>query len=397
MIIGIDASRANLSNKTGTEWYAFFIIQELKKLVKPTDKVILYTKEKISKSLLPIPDNFENKVLKWPPKYLWTQFRLAWEMLIFPPEVLFVPAHTIPVICPSKTVTTIHDVGFEEYKNLYSKKSIGPLNPLLKTIINILIKLFTLGKYRNSELDYHRWSTRLAIKKAIRILTVSNFSKSEIIKHFKVNENKIVVIPNSFNPMYKKAVNDIQLQNSIKKFNINGPFFLYIGRLEYKKNTPKLIKAFYEFKAKGLPFKLVLVGEAGFGYDAVKFEIKNGKYPYDVIELGWLNDTELVTLYNKAEAFIFPSNYEGFGIPILEAMSSGVPVITSNFGAMKEVAGDAALLINSNNTNELVDAMYKISTQKGLRDKLISKGFTNIKKYSWNKSAKEILNILYKI
>jgi len=197
MIIGIDASRANKLEKTGTEWYAYHIIEEIKKLADHNDQYILYSKEKLRGQLAILPRNFKSKVLNWPFKYLWTQFRLAWEMVLNKPNVLFVPAHTIPVICPSKTITTLHDIGFEKYSHLYSQRGIGP------KIFGILVKIFTFGRYSNTELDYHRWSARLAFKKAKRIITVSHFSKNEIVNHFNVDSDLISVVSNAYDPIYR--------------------------------------------------------------------------------------------------------------------------------------------------------------------------------------------------
>ena len=133
-------------------------------------------------------DNFYNKVLKWPPKFLWSQLRLSLEMLFKKPDVLFVPAHTIPIIHPKNTVTTCHDIGFEEFPELYTQKKIGG-NSFFSIIIAFLVKICTLGKYSNNELDYHRFSMRLAVKKAKIIITPSKFTSDEIKKYYKFNIN----------------------------------------------------------------------------------------------------------------------------------------------------------------------------------------------------------------
>ncbi|MFA6098451.1 MAG: glycosyltransferase family 1 protein [Patescibacteria group bacterium] len=390
MLIGIDASRANIQKKTGTEWVSYHIIQELKKIADPHDQYILYSKEPLIGDLSVLPVNFKNKVLKWNPKYLWTQLRLSWEMLFHEVDVLYVSAHTIPIIHPSNTIATLHDVGFENNPEFYSQKLIGPDNSLIKRIIYILVKVFTLGRYSNNELDYHRWSTRLALK-AKTIVTVSNFSKIQIIDKFHVNPDKIKVIYNGFNQDYKKIDNLEKIKSVLKKYQITTPFLLNIGRLEYKKGTIELIKAFSIFikKIKN-SHKLILIGNPGNGFSEIKKLIDNLNLNEKIIMPGWVGENDLPYIMNAADLFVFPSRYEGFGIPIIEAMACQIPVITSNFGAMKEVSGNAALLINPDNLENLAQSIDTLINDKKLRSLMIQNGLKNIIKYSWETSAKQI-------
>lgn len=398
MIIGIDASRANKENKTGTEWYAYNVLQELKRIIPPEDKVILYSKNELKGDLAILPNNFSNKILKWPPRFLWTQLRLSWEVFFYRPDVLFIPAHTIPLLSPKKTVTTLHDVGFEEFHELYSRNPIGPDNKLLNFIFGVAFLILTLGRYKNNELEYHRWSARLALKKAKRVITISDFSVNEIKKHFKVDNDKLVNVYNSYNTIYRKIDNESEIKNVLDVHSIKDDFFLYIGRLEEKKNTPRLIEAFSIFKKENKSdIKLVLVGTHGYGYDRVKNNIKKFGLENDVIELGWVENSDLPYLVNAAKVFCFPSLYEGFGMPIIEAMVCGTPVITSDFGAMKEVAQDAALLVDSYNPKELASGMSSIYLDKDLSEKLVKKGYERVKNFSWKKTALKIKEVIYSV
>lgn len=395
MLIGIDASRANVKERTGTEWYAYYIIEEIKKIADPDDQFILYSKEKLEEPLSRLPRNFSSKILKWPPELLWTQIRLAWEMLWHKPDVLFVPAHTIPLIHPKKTVTTLHDIGFERFARLYAQKGIGFSNNYLNKILEIIIKIFTLGKYSNTELDYHRWSSRLALNKAERIITISKFSKSEIIDFYKINPEKISIVYNAFDPEYSKAKDKEIARNTLTKYQITDPFFLCIGRLEEKKNTAGLIEGFGKFKqGKASNYKLVLIGKPGLGSNRIQQTINRWGLGNDVIILGWVVNEDLPYIMSKTEIFIFPSFYEGFGMPILEAMAAGTPVITSNFGAMQEIAQDAAILINPYKPGEITDAITRIITDHQLRDKLVDKGYQRLYMFSWSKSAQKTLHII---
>ena len=393
MIIGIDASRANKADKTGTEWYAFFVINELKKLCTSDHNFILYSAEPLTGELSKLPKNFSNRVLKWKAGFFWTQIRLSIEMVIRPPDVLFVPAHTIPIYCPKKTYTTLHDAGFESFPELYGNKYIGPKNSAMKYIFNIFIRLITLGKFGNSELDYHRWSARLAIKKAFKIFTVSNFSKNEIQKFYKIKAEKISVIYNGYNTIYTQQKNPEEVQNVLLKHNISTPYVFFIGRLEIKKNIFRLVESFLNLKneSKFDNLKLVLSGKPGFGYEQTSRLIASSSHKSDIITTGWLNENELSLIMSSCSCFLFPSLYEGFGIPIIEAMASRVPVITSSIGSMAEISNQAAILVNPLNTEEITEAIKLIMSNAEKRKKLIKNGLELIKKYSWKLTASQIL------
>lgn len=394
MIIGIDASRANELKKTGTEWYAYHLIQNFKKIADSKDQFILYTKEPLRGDLGKLPSHFQNRVLRWPPKFLWTQIRLSWEMLIRKPDILFVPAHTIPLIHPKKNVTTLHDVGFERFQELYSKEKIGYKAVPVKWLINTLIRILTLGKYGSSEYDYHRFSARFALKHAGKIFTISQFSKQEILDIYgKTGEEKISVIPLAYDrESFLKEPDQQSIQNILNKYKIQKPFLLFIGRLEEKKNTPGLIEAFRILQKKySFRGQLVLLGNPGFHFDQVLKKIERYGLDQKVIRPGWVSEEERLLFLKAATVFVFPSFYEGFGIPPLEAMASGTPVVASWAASIPEVVGEAAFLVNPYNPEEIAKGVNNILTNKNLKEKLVERGSEQIKKFSWEKTAKKTL------
>ncbi len=398
MIIGIDASRANIEKKTGTEWYAYHIINELIKLSDQKNQFILYSKEPLRDSLSKLPDNFTNKVLKWPPVFLWTQIRLAIEMLISKPDVLFVPAHTVPLICPKKTITTLHDIGFEEHPELYSTTIIGPSNAAIKVFINAVVRMITLGKYGATELDYHRWSARLALKKSSTIVTVSHFSMNKIQTLLKPKDIEIIPIWSGYNPSFKK-INDTEQINSVKlKYKLHSPYILYIGRVEEKKNTLRLVQGFQDYMSKSgdKNILLVLAGNSGFGSQKIDRFIIKEQLQSRILRLGWVPDDDLPLLLNGAESFIFPSLYEGFGIPIIEAMACGTSVLASDIEPIREVGGDAIEYFDPHSVPSISESIGMDLSNPDDKISRIKSGLKRKDKFSWAVSSKKILTLLKK-
>jgi len=421
MLIGIDASRANRDHKSGTEWYSYYLIRWLAKLDNK-NQYILYTDKPLKNGLLDLttqqyfPDlsreeeikfdkdgyqvvkspynNFRAKVLTWPFNFFWTLGRLSWEMLIHRPEALFVPAHSLPLVFPKKTIITIHDVAFEKNRFLYRIDEIGPECRVLRKIICFLVKVFTLGEYGANSADYLKWSTRFALKHAKKIITVSRSSRGEMLKTYKAEAEKIKVIYNGYNKsLYRKIIDPEKIERVLDKYGLEKPFVLYVGRLEKKKNTPALIEAFCLMRGnnKNIKHKLVLIGDASFGYDEVKYIIREFDLESEVIMPGWVEEEDLPYIYNAATAFIFPTRYEGFGIPLLQAMSCEVPIAASSLPVLKEVGGEAVLFFDPDDTSSIEEALKNIITDDKLRKSLIEKGKARVKNFSWEKCARETL------
>ena len=178
-----------------------------------------------------------------------------------------------------------------------------------------------------------------------------------------------------------------------KKHDITFPFILYLGTLEPRKNLKSLILAYNEIKKKFPEYKLIIGGAKGWGYKNIFQIIDNLGIDKDIIFTGYIPEKDLPSLYNSAELFVYPSFYEGFGLPPLEAMACGTPVITSNTSSLPEVVGNAGIMVDPNNVNQLADAMYKVLTDDNLRRDMIKKGLKRAKMFSWKKTAKETLKV----
>lgn len=399
MRIGIDASRANLLNKTGTEWYAFHLTCALFPLIKNEDEVILYLKEEPLPGWGALPKNFKFKILKWPPKFLWTLIRLSIEMVVNPVDLLFVPSHTIPFFCPKKTITTLHDIGFEHSKELYGQKSIGK-SSLFKYLLNFLTRFFTLGKYGANEYDYHRFSARLALSKSQRILTVSEFSKQDIIQTYKINQYRVQVVPNGvdFSKFYQTIrENSSKIAEIQAKLNLVKPYLMALGRIEKKKNSLGLVEAFrlllQDIKFKN--YKLLLAGTSGLGSEEVFEKIKEFDLSKQVFCPGWIKAEYLPYILAGAEVFVMPSFFEGFGVPVLEAMAVGTPVVCSNRASLPEVVGDSGIMIEPSDPNSICQGIKKVLSDQGLKNRLVQSGYKRAQTFSWEKSGQKLAKIIY--
>ena len=426
MIIGIDASRANRGHKSGTEWYSYYIIRWLAKMDK-NNQYILYTDEPLRGGLVDltitqhhcdIPEagaifdkagyqairsphnNFRGKILKWPLKYFWTQGRLSLEMIFKRPDILFVPAHALPFIHPKKSIITIHDIGFERDRRLYRIEAMGPIDNRARKLLNILVYIFTMGRYRATTIDYLRWSTTYALKYAHTIITVSEFSKKEIEEYYRTEAAKIRVIHNGYNKSLYRPVNDKnRIKEVLTRYGIEPPYLLYIGRIEKKKNTPALIEAFAIMREthKDIRHKLVLVGDASYGYDETNYMVEQFRLSEEVVMPGWVEEEDLPYFYAGATGFIFPSKYEGFGIPLLQAMACEVPIAASWASSIPEVVKDAAWLFDPLNVRSIADALYLIITDRELQDQLVAASRKRIAHFSWEKSARKTLAVIEEV
>lgn len=367
----IDASRANNEQKTGVEWYAYFVIEELKKIIPADWGVILYTREKLRGDLAKLPANWQEKVLSWPPQRLWTQIRLSYEIFKFKRGhlndqiILFVPAHVLPLICPQNTMITIHDLGGVRFAKGYS--------------------FF--------ERFYTFFATWFALRKGI-VLVPSHFVLRELSYLFPKKSAKIKIVPNAFDKLSFSPKDQAAVQHCLSRYGLSQSYFFSIGRLEEKKNTIGIIRAFNILRGATLDKpQLVLLGKPGFGFEKVKKEIFSSPFRKDIIVPGWVEQKDVPYLMAGAEALILPSFYEGFGIPILEAFGVGRPVITSSLASMPEVADGAAILVNPFKPQEISEAMDLILTRPVLAEELIAKGRQRAKEFDWQKTAKNIFEI----
>lgn len=392
MEIGIDASRANVGERTGTERYALNIIRGLVSL----DRSIAFTLY-LDKPALPelqnLGSNVRYRLLSWPPGYLWSQVRLSLEMLRHRPDVLFVPAHTMPVVHPKRTVVTLHDIGFERFPELYGRSQIGGRSAL-GTSLNLFTRLVTLGRFGNSELDYHRWSARFAVKHATKIITVSEFSKSEIVQYYHARGDKLPVVYHGIDRDAYRHPEPATIAERQRACRITLPYLLYVGRLEKKKNLLAIVRVFAEAKRTRPDLSLVLIGEPGLGWGEVQASIQQHGLSQSVRLLGWIPDDAYVPLLAGASALVMLSRYEGFGLTLLEAFAAQVPVVCSNAGSLPEIAGDAAMIVNPDDVRGAAKAVLDVINNPTLRTSLAKRGTRRVSAFTWERASRQTLALL---
>lgn len=359
---GIDAHLLLRENATGVPRYAWFLLREMMKApLADGERVVLYGHLPKPKEL-DLVRGWSWKVLSWPIPRGWTHGRLSLEMALHPPSVLFVPGHEVPMFFRKQTsvVTTLHDVAFAMNPQVYDPAS--------------------------------RQRQELAVQNAIRrakvLLTPSNATKADLESHYHVASDRIVVTPLA--PATPKVATDAS--ELLRKLQItSGQYILSISRLEKKKNTVLLIRAFAALKRKygaGSPYVLVLAGSFGYGEADIRRAIAEEKIADSVRFPGYISDDDASKLFAHAMCFVFPSVAEGFGIPVLEAMEHGTPVIASNIAVMREVCGQAAILVSPNDVVALTSAM-DLMVDKETREEYRSRGFAQVQKFSWETTAAE--------
>ena len=369
MLIGIDASRACKTTRTGTEYYSQEIIKALAR-IDHKNFYVLYSPVKPSKELSDLPGKFNWKIIPFP--RFWSQIRLSWELQSQRPrpDVMFEPAHTVPFLHPIPMVVTIHDLGFKYYPELYTK----------------------------FENYYHNFSANFSAKHSSAIIAVSNYTRNDILKHFAVQAKKVTTIYHGVDDKIFRLPN-LKEQETPLGFGIKRPYIFYIGRLEHKKNIINLVKAYQLLREeKKICHQLVLGGKPGFGYPQIKKTISelSPAISRDIIQTGYISDTDYPIILKNADIFAFPSNFEGFGMPVLEAMACGVPVVCSNKTSMPEVAQNASILINPKKPFDMAVAFSKIVNKPALRSSLVSKGIKRASLFTWDNTARKTLELLEK-
>lgn len=287
-------------------------------------------------------------------------------------DVMFFPNfETMPSFFQTPKVVVVHDISFLTHQNLVMPRNV----------------------YR------FKRNVRRSLRQAKKVITVSEHSKKEIVDHYKIHPDKVEVVYNGVDTSVFKPASTQEIAAITRKYKIKGSYLLFVGDIQPRKNIEGLLHAYRllpaEIKDK---YCLVLAGSKGWRDGAIHEAIERFQKEGNKIQpLGYVPDEDLPALYSGAEVFVYPSLYEGFGVPIIESMACHTPVITSNISSIPEIAQEAAILVDPHDVRQLSEAIEKVLKDKDLQQDLIEKGQRNIERFNWDRSAQKLLDIFHEV
>lgn len=369
MRIAVHGSHLCQEREDGNQTYILNLFRSIGEIGKDNQYTFYYNKPSNKKVEAP---NFEHKVQQAP--FMWTQRVFPFLLRRDRPDVLFMPIQMLPFLKAKnqKSVVTIHDLAFLLYPETFPAK----------------------------DAFLHKLYVREAITKADHLIAITEATKQDIIKFYKINPDKITVVyhgvdKDRFRLMQEGEENLVADVKS--KYNITKPYILYIGNVQPRKNIQGLIKAYQKLrKTTDHNYQLVIAGAKAWLVEDVMKEIGDD-YREDIIFTGRFEDAELSPLLWGADLFVLPSFYEGFGLPILEAMACGVPTVVSNTPSLVEVGGEASLSFDPHNIDDMAKVLDNIISHPDLRQTIRAKGLERVDEFSWDRCAKETIQVIKKV
>ncbi|MBU4483158.1 MAG: glycosyltransferase family 4 protein [Actinobacteria bacterium] len=376
--IGIDISTLlNHGPNIGAGRYIINLVRNLLEIDNKNTYVLTgrYTSTEYLEIAYNLKKDFENNKIEL--KFYGTpQKKLdLWNRLKFPPieflgfkaDILHCPDYLIPPTLNKNIVLTIHDLAFIRFPQFN---------------FPWFIKKYTIEVKRNA-------------KRAKKIIADSQSTKNDIVNFFNINPSKVSVVRLAADAFFRKLPSKEKGKGVLKKYNIDKKYILSVGTIEPRKNFTTLIKAFNIAKKRnaGFGYKLVIAGRTGWKSEATYTEREASPYKDDILFIGKVSDEDLLQIYNQAELFVYPSLFEGFGLPPLEAMSCGLPVMASDSSSLKEVVGDAGILVPSEDHREISRQILYVLKNEKLKEELKKKSLIQARKFNWTKTAEKTLDI----
>lgn len=361
-----------LKTKSGVGWYSYEIIRRLcERNVELQGSVFNFLNRNNIDSILK-EFNFEIEVCSFMP---YTVYRRTWNCFPVKYNHLFKSNadiyHFINFIVPprvdGKVIVTVYDMVYKTFPETMHNSNFKRLEKNLK----------------------------YSVDRADIIITISENSKKEIAEYLKVRPDKIEIVPPGVEfQVYNKEFSKTELEKIKEKYNLPEEYVLYLGTLEPRKNIESIIDAFGLYKQKRKNnLKLVIAGNKGWMYDSIFKRVKDLNIENEVIFTGYVDEEDKPCIYKMSRIFLFPSLYEGFGMPVLEAMASGVPVITSNTSSLPEVCGDAAVLVEPKDISSICDGIIRLQEDYDFRQQLVEQGFMQCKKFTWERSVEKLIKV----
>jgi len=362
--IGFDASRLAVAARTGTEHYSWEVLAALGQIDR-RNSYTLYCNRR-PQALPPLPTNYVLRPMPLP--RAWTHLRLSLEMLRLPPDVLFVPAHALPLLSAPRSVVTIHDLGFLRFPEAHTR----------------------------GQRLYHRVFTRLSAARATRIIAISEATRRDLATFYGTPTAKMRVVYHGvdarFRPQAAAGAAEVA-----RRYGIDTSYLLFVSTVQPRKNVARLIEAFAVARARlgqHCPLRLVLAGKRGWMTEQIERRAAALGIENSVSFLGYVDNIDLPALLAGALAYVVPSLYEGFGMTALEAMACGTPVLASNTSSLPEVVGDAGLLVDPLDTQAIASGIQQLAEDAALRDELRERGLRRVAGWTWQRCARQTLEVL---
>jgi len=370
MLIGVDASRALRARRTGTENYSLQLIRHLL-LIGIEHRFRLYSDQvppgEVFGGHADARDGAASEVKVMPFPRLWTHVRLSWELALNPPEVLFVPAHVLPMLHPRPSVCTIHDLGYWRHPEAHPR----------------------------GQRVYLDWSTRWSARQSAHLLVDSEATKADVGTRYGIPSEKMSVVYPGRDETLGPVRDESVLSSLRSRLGLGRRYILYVGTLQPRKNLVRLVEAFSHMRDDGL--QLVLAGQRGWLADPIYRRVEELGLTDAVVFPGYVQDEDLPSLLSGAIGFAFPSLHEGFGFPVLEAQACGTPVVVSDTSSLPEVAGDAAQYVDPYDVASIAAGLDSVVRHEVLRMELRELGLANVQRFSWRRCASETLAILEQV
>ena len=372
MRIGIEAQRLFRKHKHGMDRVVLELIRSLQ-MIDTKNEYFIFVKPDQDNTAIKQTENFKIIEIPGGPYPLWEQFKLPRIAKLYNCDILHCTSNTAPYSKKTPLITTLHDIIYME-------------GSVLKLLLN---KASMYQKFGNL---YRRIIVSKVVQNSRRLITVSNFEKENITNFFKLKNKDIQTVHNGVSQKFTNNIDADHILRVKVKYKLPENYLLHIANKDPRKNTKNVLIAFKEYlKTVNTSQKLLMLGCKKDDLKIMLKEINAVELYEHIILAGYISDEDLPIIYQLSDLFLFPSLREGFGIPIIEAMACGVPVITSNTSSMPEVAGNAAHLIDPNMPEEICRGMLKIMFNENYKKELIQKGLERSTAFSWNSMALQVL------
>lgn len=362
--VAIDAHMVG-EKETGNESYVLNLIRGLAAIDTTTSYLLYSTHPETLDQLGPFGSNFATQRIQPAPSALRIPLGLPVRTMADHLDVLHV-TYIAPPISPVPVVASVHDISYVLYPETFSRRD--------KVILGTLVPL--------------------TLKRAAVVLTLSESARRDIVRHYGTPEDKIEIVPPTISSAYRRLADQAGIAPTLARFGIPGRYLLAVGNLQPRKNLPRLIRAFAQLRRDGAyTGKLVLVGKSKWRESDISREVRALGLADEIILTGYVEEEDVVTLYNGADAFVYPSIYEGFGMPPLEAMACGCPVVTGNTSSLPEVVGDAGLMVDPTSVEALAAAIARITCDADLRRTLVERGSERLARFPTEAAARTTLDV----